>query len=204
MTPQEIENLSFSIIDNEAQDHGFNVQEWKIVQRVIHTSADFEYIKTLRFHKDAISAGIDAIKRGATIITDTNMAQVGIRKGEIGMFGGEVKCFIADKDVSEQAKKEGITRAVAALDKSIQIINKGIYVVGNAPTALLRIIELLKDGIIKPALVIGLPVGFVNASESKEALIKLDYPYISNIGRKGGSNVAASVVNAMAIMAANG
>ncbi|MBF0228255.1 MAG: precorrin-8X methylmutase [Desulfamplus sp.] len=204
MTPQEIENLSFSIIDSEAQEHGFNVQEWKIVQRVIHTSADFEYINTLRFHKDAISAGIDAIKRGATIITDTNMAKVGIRKGEIGMFGGEVKCFIADKDVSEQAKKDGITRAVAAVDKSTEIINNGIYVVGNAPTALLRIIELLRDGVIKPALIIGLPVGFVNASESKEALIKLDYPYISNIGRKGGSNVAASVVNAMAIMAAKG
>lgn len=215
MTPQQIEALSFDIINKEAGDHGFDSQQWQVVQRVIHTSADFEYIKSIRFHKDAIAAGIEAIKNGATIITDTNMARVGIRKGEVSMFGGDVLCLIGDEDVSERAKKEGITRAVAAVDKSAhisdmidssnqnreKILNNIIYVVGNAPTALLRIIELVKGGRIKPALIIGLPVGFVNAAESKDELIKLDCPYISNKGRKGGSNVAASVVNALAIMA---
>lgn len=201
MKPQDIEKLSFSIIDKEAGDHGFNDQQWPIVQRMIHTSADFEYINTVRFHPDAISSGIEAIKRGCTIITDTNMARVGIRKGEISAFGGDVHCLIADEDVAQRAKQEGITRALAAVDKAAELVNDGIYVVGNAPTALLRIIELLKDGKIKPALIIGLPVGFVNAAESKEELMKLDYPHISNIGRKGGSNLAASVVNALAIMA---
>ncbi len=220
MTPQEIEKLSFTIIDKEVSSHPFNEQEWQIVQRMIHTSADFEYINTVKFHPNAISAGIAAIRSGVTIITDTNMARVGIRKGEISLFGGDVRCLIGDADVADRAKKEGITRAVAAVDKSADIsslsdtivdsnsstresvFKNTIYVVGNAPTALLRIIELLKDKKIKPALIIGLPVGFVNAAESKDELMKLDYPYISNIGRKGGSNVAASVVNALAIMAA--
>lgn len=201
MQPQDIERLSFSIINQEAGEHRFSGQEWPIVQRMIHTSADFEYINTVRFHPDAISAGIEAIKRGCTIITDTNMARVGIRKGEISMFGGDVKCLIADEDVAQRAKEDGVTRALAAVDKAVDFLNNGIYVVGNAPTALLRLIELLKDGKVKPALIIGLPVGFVNAAESKEELMKLDYPYISNIGRKGGSNLAASVVNALAIMA---
>ncbi|MBF0231642.1 MAG: precorrin-8X methylmutase [Desulfamplus sp.] len=206
MQPQDIEQLSFKIIDQEAGDHRFNSKEWPIVQRMIHTSADFEYINTIRFHPNAISAGIEAIRNGCTIITDTNMARVGIRKSELSIFGGEVKCLIADEEVAQRAKQEGITRALAAVDKSAQIAGKGtnsnnIYVVGNAPTALLRIIELLKDGKIKPALIIGLPVGFVNASESKDELMKLDWPYISNTGRKGGSNLAASVVNALAIMA---
>ncbi|MBF0258481.1 MAG: precorrin-8X methylmutase [Desulfamplus sp.] len=206
MQPQDIEQLSFKIIDQEAGDHRFNSKEWPIVQRMIHTSADFEYINTIRFHPNAISAGIEAIRNGCTIITDTNMARVGIRKSELSIFGGEVKCLIADEEVAQRAKQEGITRALAAVDKSAQIAGKGtnsnnIYVVGNAPTALLRIIELLKDGKIKPALIIGLPVGFVNAAESKDELMKLDWPYISNTGRKGGSNLAASVVNALAIMA---
>ncbi|MBF0210948.1 MAG: precorrin-8X methylmutase [Desulfamplus sp.] len=202
MTPYEIENLSFSIIDQEAKGHNFNNQEWQIVQRVIHTSADFEYIKTIRFHPKAILSGLEAIKAGRQIITDTNMARVGIRNGEISQFGGQIKCLIGDDDVAKRAKQEGITRAIAAVDKAAKTIKDGIYVVGNAPTALLRIIELVKDGLIKPALIVGLPVGFVNAAESKDELIKLDYPYISNIGRKGGSNVAASVINALAIMAA--
>jgi len=201
LKPQDIEKLSFAIIDQEAGEHGFNGQQWPIVQRMIHTSADFEYIKTVRFHPDAISSGIDAIKRGCTIITDTNMARVGIRKGELSLFGSEVKCLIADEDVAQRSKEEEITRAVAAVDKAAKLFNNGIYVVGNAPTALLRLIELLNVGKVKPALIIGLPVGFVNAAESKEELMKLDYPHISNIGRKGGSNLAASVVNALAIMA---
>ncbi|MBF0467971.1 MAG: precorrin-8X methylmutase [Desulfamplus sp.] len=206
MQPQDIEKLSFKIIDQEAGDHGFKSKEWPIVQRMIHTSADFEYINTVRFHPEAISAGMEAIRNGCTVITDTNMARAGIRKSEISMFGGEIKCLIGDEDVARRAKQEGITRALAAVDKSALITGSDtnrniIYVVGNAPTALLRIIELLKEGRIKPALIIGLPVGFVNAAESKDELMRLDWPYISNTGRKGGSNLAASVVNALAIMA---
>ncbi len=203
MKPQEIENLSFRIIDKEAGSHGFNEQEWPIVRRMIHTSADFEYIQTVRFHPEAIQTGMEAIRNGCSIVTDTNMAKAGIRKGEISMFGGDVKCLIADEDVVQLAKAEGTTRALAAVDKAAAFLNNGIYVVGNAPTALLRLIELVKGEKVKPALIIGFPVGFVNAAESKEELMALNYPHISNKGRKGGSNVAASIVNALLIMAAD-
>ncbi len=201
MKPQEIEDLSFKIIEEEAGNHPFTRDEWPIVRRMIHTSADFEYIKTVRFHPKAIQAGIKAIKSGCRIFTDTHMAKVGIRKKEIQAFGGEVNCLITDESVAKKAQAEGTTRALAAVDMVGERINNGIYVVGNAPTALLRLIELIREKKASPALIIGLPVGFVNAAESKDALITLDFPYITNKGRKGGSNIAASVVNALAIMA---
>lgn len=201
MKPQEIEDLSFKIIEEEAGDHGFNESQWPIVRRMIHTSADFEYIQTIRFNMDAVEKGIEAIRSGCKIVTDTNMARVGIRKKEIESFGGSVSCLIGDQDVADQAKKNGTTRALAAVDMACQTLGSGIYVVGNAPTALLRLIELIEKGTVKPALVIGFPVGFVNAAESKDALMELDIPYITNKGRKGGSNIAASVVNALAIAA---
>ncbi len=204
MKPGDIERLSFKIIDKEAGKHGFDNGHWPVVRRMIHTSADFDYINTIRFHPDSVKAGIEAIKNGCTVITDTNMARVGIRKMELTGFGGETLCYIADQDVAERAALEGITRALAAADKACEKMAGGIYVVGNAPTALLRLIDLVKDGRANPALVVGLPVGFVNAAESKEALMELDIPFITNQGRKGGSNVAASVVNALAIMAAEG
>ncbi len=202
MKPEAIENLSFSIIDNEAGDHGFSHEEWNIVRRMIHTSADFEYIRSVQFHPNAITSGIHAIQNGCTIITDTNMAKVGIRKGETSKFGCNVKCFITDPDVAKRSMSEQITRAEAAVDKAASTIFGGLYVVGNAPTALLRLIRLMNEGKVKPDLVIGFPVGFVNAAESKDELIWQDNVYISNVGRKGGSNVAASIVNALAIMAA--
>ncbi len=202
MKPGEIESLSFKIIDSEAGSHGFGVKEWNIVRRMIHTSADFDYINSVRFHPDAVEAGIQAIRQGCTIITDTNMARVGIRKGELSLFGGQVRCLIADTDVAERAKAEGVTRALAAVDKAAEQVEGGIYVIGNAPTALLRLMELVAENKAKPALVVGFPVGFVNAAESKAELVKLNIPFISNVGRKGGSNVAASIVNALAIMAA--
>ncbi len=201
MKPQEIEDLSFKIIEEEAGHHSFKKQEWPIVRRMIHTSADFDYIKTVRFHPKAIQTGIDAIKSGCRIFTDTQMARVGIRKKEIEAFGGEVNCLIADENVAKNAKINGTTRALAAVDMACGKMTGGIYVVGNAPTALLRLIELIKEKKASPALIIGLPVGFVNAAESKDALMTLDFPYITNKGRKGGSNIAASVVNALAIMA---
>ena len=197
MKPNEIEALSFKIIDEEAGTHKFSSDEWSIVQRMIHTSADFEYIKSVRFHTDAISCGINALRKGKTIITDTNMAKAGIRKTDLERFNAQVKCFMTDPEIGRIASKNGITRAKAAVDAAIPDMQGGIYVIGNAPTALLRLIELVKEKKANPALIIGLPVGFVNAAESKKELVELDYPYISNIGRKGGSNIAASVVNAL-------
>ena len=201
MKPHEIERSSFQIIDQEAGIHHFTAQQWSIVQRIIHTTADFEFKEMIRFHPDAISAGIEAIRNGNMIITDTNMARVGIRKKEVETYGGQVKCYINDPRIHEKAAVTGGTRAKAAVDMAISEMKNGIYVVGNAPTALLRLIELIGEKKAQPALVIGLPVGFVNAAESKAALVEMDTPYISNVGRKGGSNVAASVVNALVIMA---
>ena len=201
MKPEQIEQSSFNIIDQEAGIHNFTPEQWSVVRRMIHTTADFEYQQMVRIHSAAISAGIAAIKAGKTIITDTNMARVGIRKKELEPFGVSVKCFINDSAVQEAARRNGITRAKAAVDAAVPDMNGGIYVVGNAPTALLRLIELVRNQQASPALIIGLPVGFVNAAESKAALIEMDYPYISNVGRKGGSNVAASVVNALAKLA---
>jgi precorrin-8X/cobalt-precorrin-8 methylmutase len=194
--PQGIEDLSFRIIDKEAGEHGFNFLEWPIVRRMIHTSADFEYIETIRFHPKAIDAGIKALKNGCSIITDTNMAKAGIRNN--------AQCFIKDEDVAKIASDNNLTRAEAAVDKACNIMGQGIYVIGNAPTALLRLIDLVNQGKAEPALIIGFPVGFVNAAESKHDLIEMDYPYISNIGRKGGSNIAASIVNALIILAEGG
>ncbi len=202
MKPNEIESLSFKIIDGEAGDHGFEPDKWQIVRRMIHTTADFDYIKTVRFHPKAVKAGINAIKSGCRIITDTNMAKTGIRKSELSLFKGTVHCFIADGDVAERSAEEGITRAEASVDKAFDSDRNGTYVVGNAPTALFRLIKLVKDGKAIPDLVIGVPVGFVNAKESKDALMELDIPFISNKGRKGGSNLAAAIVNALLIMAA--
>jgi precorrin-8X/cobalt-precorrin-8 methylmutase len=201
MKPDEIERSSFQIIDQEAGKHHFTGQQWSIVRRMIHTTADFEFKEMVHFHPHAVSAGIEAIRNGKMIITDTNMARVGIRKKEVETYGGQVKCYMDDPLIHKKATAEGITRAKAAVDTAVPEMKDGIYVVGNAPTALLRLIELVRAKKARPALIIGLPVGFVNAAESKAALMEMDYPHISNVGRKGGSNVAASVVNALAILA---
>ena len=202
MKPHEIEALSFDIIDQEAGPHGFSTEEWAIVRRMIHTSADFEYKENVRIHPDAVAAGITAIRNGKSIITDTNMARVGIRQNDLKPFGANVKCYMSDSGVAENAKTAKTTRAHAAVDAAVSEMGGGIYVIGNAPTALLRLIERVKEKKAQPALIIGLPVGFVNAAESKAELFKLDQPpYITNVGRKGGSNVAAAVVNAIAKLA---
>ena len=203
MRPDEIENLSFKIIDQEACEHHFSSKEWSIVRRMIHTSADFDYIKTIRFHPDAIGSGISALRNGKTIITDTKMAAAGISKKKLSPFGVSVTCFIDDPDVVTASAKSKKTRAHEAVEAAVNIMDGGIYVIGNAPTALLHLIELVESKKASPALIIGLPVGFVNAFESKTALATLDSPYITNADRKGGSNIAASVVNALAILAGN-
>lgn len=204
MKPEEIESTSFDIIDREAGEHDFNGPQWSIVRRMIHTTADFEFKDIVRFHPGAIAAGIEAIRSGKMIITDTNMVRVGIRTRDLAPFGALVKCYMNDPLIHERAKSNGTTRARAAVDMALNDMKDGIYVIGNAPTALLRLIELINAGQARPALIIGLPVGFVNAAESKAALMELDYPYISNLGRKGGSNLAASVVNALVILAGEG
>ncbi len=201
MKPADIETLSFEIIDKEAGEHGFPEDKWSIVRRMIHTSADYEYLDSVRFTEGAVKIGIEAIRSGKNIVTDTNMAKAGIRKKEVGDYGGSVHCLITDPSVTEIAKKEGSTRAKAAVDSAVPLMEGGIYVVGNAPTALLRLMELIREGAAKPALILGFPVGFVNAAESKAELCETDFPHISNFGRKGGSNIAAAVVNALIILA---
>jgi precorrin-8X/cobalt-precorrin-8 methylmutase len=201
MKPDEIERASFEIIDREAGPHHFSEQQWCIVRRMIHTTADFEFKEMVRFHPEAIAAGIRAIRQGKLVITDTNMARAGIRAKDLAHFGVVVKCYMNDPLIHAKAKTNGSTRARAAVDMAVADMAGGIYVVGNAPTALLRLIELVNAKKARPALIVGLPVGFVNAAESKSDLIETGYPYISNVGRKGGSNVAASVVNALAILA---
>jgi len=202
MKPEEIEKTSFAIIDEEAGGHDFPEDQWEIVRRMIHTTADFEFMESVRFHPGAVEAGVAAIRNGGPVFTDTNMARVGLRKKEMERFGVTAACLIAEPAVREIAEKKRITRAQAAVDAAADQMEGGIYVVGNAPTALLRLIELIREGLARPALVVGLPVGFVNAAESKYELISMDFPFISNMGRKGGSNLAAAVVNALLIMAA--
>lgn len=202
MKPDEIETLSFKIIDREVGPHGFSDEQWPVVRRMIHTSADFEYRDTVRFHPHAVAAGMAAIRGGKSIITDTNMARVGIRQRDLKPFGVTVKCYMNASIVHENAKSAGTTRAHAAVDAAISDMADGIYVIGNAPTALRHLIKRIKEKKAQPALIIGLPVGFVNAAESKAELLKQNNPpYITNVGRKGGSNVAAAVVNALAILA---
>jgi precorrin-8X/cobalt-precorrin-8 methylmutase len=201
MKPAEIEALSFKMIDQEAGDHGFPEDQWTIVRRMIHTSADFDYLASVRIHTDAVHTGVQAILKGRNVVTDTNMARAGIRKSAILRFGGSLECLIDDPTVAHAARDSGCTRAMAAVDAAIPMMREGIYVIGNAPTALMRLIELIRSGKAAPSLVVGLPVGFVNAAESKALLVDMDIPYISNVGRKGGSNIAASVVNALILLA---
>ncbi len=201
MKPEEIETQSFAIIDAEAGDHTFAPAAWSVVRRMIHTSADFEYVTSTRLHPHFLDAGIRAIRSGGTIVTDTNMCRAGIRRSLLDPFGAEVVCAIGAPEVAARAEREGITRARAAVDVTAPLMADGICVIGNAPTALLRLLELMAAGRAAPALVIGLPVGFVNAAESKAALMETDFPHITNVGRKGGSTVAAAAVNALAILA---
>jgi precorrin-8X/cobalt-precorrin-8 methylmutase len=199
--PQEIEEKSFEMITEELGAHSFTDEQYPVVQRVIHASADFELGRSLLFHPDAIGAGIKAIRAGKKIVADVQMVQVGISKPRIEQFGGDVRVYISDPDVMEEAKRLNTTRAIISIRKAILEAEGAIYAIGNAPTALLELIRMVKEGAAKPGLVIGVPVGFVSAAESKEELAKLDIPFITNIGRKGGSPVAVAAVNALSLMA---
>ncbi|USG64534.1 precorrin-8X methylmutase [Brevibacillus ruminantium] len=199
--PQEIEEKSFQIITEELGEHPFTEEQYPVVQRVIHASADFDLGRSLVFHPDAVKAGIQAIRSGKIVVADVQMVQVGISKNRIEKFGGEVKVYISDKDVMEEAKRLNTTRAIISIRKAIKEAEGGIFAIGNAPTALLELIRLVKEGEAKPGLIIGMPVGFVSAAESKEELAKLDIPFITNIGRKGGSPVTVAALNAISLMA---
>lgn len=204
MKPEEIESESFRIIDDEAGTHGWDETEWQIVRRAVHTSADFEYVRSMVMSEEAVAQAVVVIRSGAGIVTDTNMALSGISKARLSPFGCTVTCHVADADVAELAKRDGITRSIAAMRKAVSNPANRIFVIGNAPTALFELLRLTAEGTARPGLIIGLPVGFVGAEESKNALAAADHgiPFITNIGRKGGSNVAAAVVNALAILAA--
>jgi len=206
MRPEEIEKESFRIIDAEAGNHDWPDAEWQVIRRAIHTSADFEYCRTTVFSEGAVEQALKAIQSGCGIVTDTNMALAGISKARLENFGNTVSCHVADSDVAELARRDGITRSIAAMRKAVTDPSNRIFVIGNAPTALFELLRLIKEGKVDPALIIGLPVGFVGAEESKIALAAIEHPvpFITNMGRKGGSNVAAAVVNALAILAAQG
>lgn len=196
--PAEIEKRSFEIITKELGDRKIAPENELVVKRAIHTTADFDYADNLVFSKDAVKLACEALKGGASIVTDTNMGKAGINKKSLARFGGDVLCFMADEDVAEEARKNGSTRAVASMNKAAAMNRDFIYAIGNAPTALVRLYELVQEGKIHPKLIIGVPVGFVNVEASKEMILTLpDTPYIVARGRKGGSNVAAAICNAL-------
>ena len=194
--PRDIEKRSFEIITEELGDTPLIPGTELIVKRCIHTSADFDYAKNLRFSEGAVEKALNAIKNGAWIVTDTQMARAGINKRALARYGGEVCCFMSDEDVAARAKAEGTTRATASMDKALTLEKPLIFAVGNAPTALVRLYELIEDKKLNPELIIGVPVGFVNVVEAKEEIMALGVPYIVARGHKGGSNVAAAIVNA--------
>lgn len=201
--PKEIETRSFEIITEELGDKKLIPGTELIVKRCIHTSADFEYADSLCFSDGVVEKAVDAIKRGACIVTDTQMAKAGINKKALAKYGGEVYCFMSDEDVAAKAKEQGSTRAAASMDKAAEMGKPLIFAIGNAPTALVRLYELIEEKKISPYLIIGVPVGFVNVVQSKELIMATDAPYIVARGRKGGSNIAACICNALLYMIDN-
>ena len=201
VAPAEIEARSMEIIQSELGERTFPAEVLPVVKRVIHTTADFDYADNLIFSPGAVEKGVAAIKAGCTIVTDTQMARSGINKRVLEKFGGEAVCFMSDPDVAAEAKARGVTRAAVSMERAAKLDRTLILALGNAPTALVRACELLEEGAMHPALIIGAPVGFVNVVESKELLLTEKVPYIVARGRKGGSNVAAAICNAMLYLA---
>lgn len=199
LRPEEIEKRSFEIISAELEQRQIELckAEEMITKRVIHTSADFDYARTLTFSKNAPQIAKELILGGADIVTDTNMALAGIKKKMLARFGGEAHCFMADEEVALLAKERSTTRAAISMEKAANIQKPVIFAVGNAPTALIQLYEMYKNGTFRPAFVIGVPVGFVNVEAAKEMIMETEIPYIVNQGRKGGSNVAAAICNAL-------
>lgn len=200
ISPMDIERRSFEIIGNELEVT-LNPKLEPIIKRVIHTTADFDYLENLCFSENVVDIALDIIKNNVTIVTDTTMVMAGINKKSLKKLGGKVVCFIGDDDIAMISKQKGITRSSACVDKASNLPHPIIYAVGNAPTSLIRLYELITEGTFKPDLIIGVPVGFVNVVQSKELIMSTDVPYIVAKGRKGGSNVCASICNAIIYMA---
>lgn len=195
--PADIERRSMEIIEEELGDIILPPDEKDIIKRVVHTTADFDYVRNLRFSPGAVRRGLEALKRGCTIVTDTNMACMGISAPGLNKLGAGKVCYMADSDVAQAAREQGTTRAQASMDKAAKLTGPLIIAVGNAPTALLRLKELIEARRIDPDLIIAVPVGFVNVVYAKEEIMKAGVPYITALGRKGGSNVAAAICNAL-------
>jgi precorrin-8X/cobalt-precorrin-8 methylmutase len=198
----DIEKLSFEIIDAEIGSHGYNELEWPIVRRVIHATADFDFARKgkIIFHNNPIGSAFNAIKNKCNIVTDVDMVLSALNKKSISDLGLKSACYISDKTLSDKARLYNKTRSEMAMRYAADEINGGIVAIGNAPTALYEIIKMVRENVTKPALIVGIPVGFVSASESKDELRKIDIPFISNIGRKGGSPAASSIVNAIMLL----
>jgi precorrin-8X/cobalt-precorrin-8 methylmutase len=197
--PQEIEKRSFEMITNEL-NHSLDPVLAPIIKRVIHTTADFDYVDSLYFSSGVVPHALDALRQGMTLVTDTTMAMAGINKRALNQLGCQVECFIADEDVAEAAKQNGTTRSREAVMKASKLHGKLGFVVGNAPTALVALYEMMNTNALNPAFIIGVPVGFVNVVQSKELIRQSSAPCILSMGRKGGSNVAAAIVNALLYM----
>ena len=197
--PAEIEKRSFEIITEELDEKGIvlDKENEPVIKRCIHTSADFDYAETLSFSDGAVRRMKVLVRGGALIVTDTNMALAGINKKKLAMFGGEAMCFMADEEVAAEASERGITRAAVSMEKASRLDRDVIFAVGNAPTALIRLHEMMEEGVYVPKFVIGVPVGFVNVVYAKELFLDSDVPYIINRGRKGGSNISAAICNAV-------
>lgn len=195
--PNEIEKRSMEIITQELNGRTWPEPQFSIVKRCIHTSADFDYADNLCFSDNAAMLGVEALRRGAVIVTDTKMAWSGINKKKLSEYGGKAYCFMSDEDVAKEAQERGCTRAAICMERGAALGKEVIFAVGNAPTALIRLYELIQEGKVNPALIIGAPVGFVNVVEAKELIMTAGVPYIVPKGRKGGSNIAATICNAM-------
>jgi precorrin-8X/cobalt-precorrin-8 methylmutase len=197
---QSIEDASMQMIEDEIGTHQYNEKEWPIVRRIIHSTADFDFAdkNKLIFQKNAISSGMNALKNGCSIVVDVNGVIGGFNKQNPKDFGNNIICNISKPEIMDLAKKEGKTRSQVSMRAAISDIDGGVVVIGNAPTALIEVIKMVKEGIVKPALIVGIPVGFICAVESKEELAKLeDTPFITNLGRKGGSSSASAIINAI-------
>lgn len=203
VAPADIEARSMEIIAAELGDRTFPADQLPVIKRVIHTSADFSYADTLTFSTDAVARGVEAMRKGCTIVTDTQMAWSGVNKRVLEGFGGRAVCFMSDPDVAAEAKQRGETRATVSMERAAALEGPLVLAIGNAPTALVRACALLEEGKLRPDLIIGVPVGFVNVVESKELLLTEDVPYIVARGRKGGSNVAAAICNALLYLASD-
>jgi precorrin-8X/cobalt-precorrin-8 methylmutase len=204
MTPlgRSIEDGSFAIIDAEAGAHGFAPDEWQVVRRVIHATADFEFTSLMRLHPDAVRAGIAALRRGCPVVVDVKMISVGLNEQRLAAYGCKVHCFISDDDVIAEAKAKNSTRAIESMRKAhrLGLLDGAVVAVGNAPTALLEVVRLARDEGVKPALIVGVPVGFVSAAESKEEALGIDVPHIIARGRKGGSPIAVAILHALLLL----